>query len=291
MSTNRMTTNRLPPSLDHFELHTEIRGPMRYTGSDRTPVVFVHGSWTDADSWQLVAPAIAAERVTVVYDRRGHSRSPWTQPVTRRRDEDDLIALIEHIGSRSVHLVGNSYGASIALAVAGRRPDLVASVVAHEPPLLGAASPGTPLEHELDALRTLALEIAATIDRGEAAEAAERFTETALGEGAWAFLPREVQATFIANASTFAGMVRDPGYDQVPDLARHPMPIVLTSGTASPGWLPAIVDQLVAAHPNIGCDRYEGAGHVPHLTHPVEVIATISRVIEAAEQTAADVAV
>jgi pimeloyl-ACP methyl ester carboxylesterase len=277
-------------SFDRFELHTEVRGATSGAAGDRLPVVFVHGSWTDADSWQLVAPALAAERLAVVYDRRGHSRSPWPQPVPRRQDEDDLIELIElieHIGSGRVHLVGNSYGASIALAVTARRSDLIASVVAHEPPLLGAAASGTPLARELDELRTLARDIAATIDRGDAAEGAQRFTEAVLGEGAWAFLPAEMQATFIVNAATFAGMVGDPGYDQTPDLADHPMPIVLTSGSESPPWLPAIVDELTATHPSFERERYDGAGHVPHFTHPHAVVATITRVIEAAEHTRA----
>lgn len=287
-----MSTSRLQPAFTHHrdsprdpsDLHHEVRGPAS-DDRERTPVVFVHGSWTDADSWQLVVPAIAAQRVTVVYDRRGHSRSAraWHEPVSRRHDEDDLIGLIEHVGPRA-HLVGNSYGASIALAVAARRPDLVASVVGHEPPLLGVVPPSTPLGRDLIDLQVLGRAIGAMIERGEAAGGAERFTDAVLGAGAWAFLPAETRATFVANAATFAGMVRDPFYDQVPDLAGHAMPIVLTAGTESPAWLPAIVDAIAAAHPSITREVYRGAGHVPHLTHPDAVVASVTRVVEAAER-------
>lgn len=291
-----MSTSRLHPALDvhradsptdPFELHTEILGTRSDIEEGRAPVVFVHGSWTDSDSWQLVAPAVAADRIAVLYDRRGHSRSGWTAPVTRRQDEDDLINLVEHLGLGPVHLVSNSYGTSISLAVAARRPDLVVSVIGHEPPLLDVARPDTALGRDLGDLRELASAIGAMIEGGDAKGGAERFTDAVLGVGTWAFLPSEIQATFIANAQTFAGMVQDPGYGRVPNLAAATMPIVLSVGTTSPAWLPSIVDELVAIHPHIRREVYVGAGHIPHLTHSFDLIDTVVRVVDATDRRAA----
>jgi pimeloyl-ACP methyl ester carboxylesterase len=280
-----MNTTHIESPVDGFEPYTEIFG-MSNDHRRRSPVVFVHGSWTDGDSWQLVAPVLAADRIAVVYDRRGHSRSPWREPVTRRQDEDDLVNLIEQLDIGPAHLVSNSYGTSIALGVAARRPDLVRSIVGHEPPLLGVASSETTLGRDLLDLQVLAREIAAMIARGDSAGAAERFTDAVLGVGTWAYLPPEIQATFIANAHTFAGMVQDPGYDQVPNLDGIAVPIVLTVGTESPAWLPGIVDEIVALHPHIQCEVYAGAGHIPHLTHPFDLIGTVSRVAGAMDHRA-----
>src|SRR5262245_3540011 len=92
------------------------------------PIVFVHGGWTDGTRWNAVASELAATNTAVAYDRRGHSRSVWSEPVTRRTDEDDLAHLIESLGLGPAHLVGNSYGGSIAIGTAARYPDLVRSV-------------------------------------------------------------------------------------------------------------------------------------------------------------------
>src|SRR5215207_842915 len=99
-------------------------------------LVLVHGGWTDHNTWAALVGPLARSFRVVAYDRRGHSlseRGPGPSP--RRQDEDDLAALVESMGAGPAHLVGTSYAASIALALAGRRPDLVRTVVAHEPAL------------------------------------------------------------------------------------------------------------------------------------------------------------
>ena len=123
-------------TINGAQLYYELTG-------DGAPLVLVHGSWIDATSWDLVVPAFADHHRVVTYDRRGHSRSRRTAAGSRRQDEDDLIALLETFDLAPAHLVGNSFGAGIVLAVAGRRPDLVRSVVAHEPTLVGVAAAGS----------------------------------------------------------------------------------------------------------------------------------------------------
>lgn len=98
-------------------------------------VVLVHGalSWgRDTFSEQLVL----ADRYRLhVVDRRGYGAAApavagevgW--PV----DAPDLIDLLEGLGG--AHLVGHSYGGVDALVVAGRRPELVRSLVVVEPPM------------------------------------------------------------------------------------------------------------------------------------------------------------
>src|SRR3712207_6033996 len=104
------------------------------------PIVLVHGSWSDAATWALLVPELATRFRVIAYDRRGHSRSTaGPGPGSRREDEDDLAALIEALGVAPVHVVGNSYGSSIALGLAARRPELLRSVAVHEPGPIGLA--------------------------------------------------------------------------------------------------------------------------------------------------------
>jgi pimeloyl-ACP methyl ester carboxylesterase len=216
----------------------------------------------------------------VTYDRRGHSASPWSFAVTRRQDEDDLARLIKEIGS-PVHLVGNSYGASISLGMASRRPELVCSVAVHEPPLLGVARPGTALQSAFHHVLAQ-VELAVTdIRHGRAEAGARRFVEeVALGPGTWSMLPAEVRATMVDNAWTFTGMLQDPRWDAVPSGPPASVPVLLTDGSTSPAWLRMIVDEL-AAGPLAHASRhtFAGAGHVPHSTHPAELAATIRRFV------------
>src|SRR5918997_814338 len=127
-----ITTTPRPMPIGGIELH--VAAP----AGAGDPLVLVHGSWTDHTAFEAVAEPLARSFRVIRYDRRGHSRSQYGPgPAPRRRDEDDLAELLEALGLGPAHLVGTSYGALISLALAVRRPDLVRSVLAHEPPVLG----------------------------------------------------------------------------------------------------------------------------------------------------------
>ncbi|MBT2405692.1 alpha/beta fold hydrolase, partial [Streptomyces sp. ISL-21] len=51
-------------------------------------------------------------------------------------------------------------------------------------------------------------------------------------------------------------------------LSRYTGPTLLTRGTESPPWFPVIIDKLAGALRQAELRTLEGAGHVPHLTHP-----------------------
>jgi pimeloyl-ACP methyl ester carboxylesterase len=122
-----------------LDTHVQRLGP---TDSDAPVVVFIHGLLTDslASYYFTLGPAFAAAGVDVVmYDLRGHGKSG--RPPTGYRLEQfvsDLDSLLDALGiTRPVHLVGNSFGGSIAYGLATARPDRVATVIAieAEPPV------------------------------------------------------------------------------------------------------------------------------------------------------------
>ncbi len=253
-------------AINGSELYYELCG-------EGDPVVLVHGSWVDHTTWMLVAPELAAHHRVLIYDRRGHSRSERGEgPVPRRVEEDDLVGLVESLGFGPVHLVGSSYGASICLGLAARRPDLVASVSAHEPPLMFAdAGIATPVWARFE-------RVAADLRAGRLEDGATRFVEElVLGPNTWATLPEPSRRVMVANGPTFLAMFEDPAWATVP----HPdpaVPVLLTDGEASPAWLPAITHAL-AAEPLAYAARhtFAGAGHAPQLTHVNDYL----RVVEA----------
>jgi pimeloyl-ACP methyl ester carboxylesterase len=184
--------------------------------------------------------------------------------------EDDLAALIKALGRGPAHLVGSSYGAAIALSLAGRRPELVRSVVAHEPVLIGLV-PMPEVEAGMGSVRD---QIAA----GDVAGGTRRFfEEVILGPGGWERIPEALRGVSVANARTYLDMREDPHWASldVRAVRRFAGPVLVTHGQASPAWLPHVALE-VAAWIGRETKGIAGAGHSPHMTHPHAFAAMIA---------------
>jgi 3-oxoadipate enol-lactonase len=96
--------------------------------------VFVHGLGTDslASFYFTLAPAVSAAGIGVIaYDLRGHGRSE--RPAMGYRLSDfvaDLAGLLDVLEvAGPVHVVGNSFGGTVAFSYAALYSDHVASIV------------------------------------------------------------------------------------------------------------------------------------------------------------------
>jgi len=242
-------------------------------------LVLTHGSWTDGTGWERVVSALAERYQVVVWDRRGHSRSQaGDAPGSRAEDAADLAGLIEQVGGQPVHVAGNSYGAIVTLTLVIARPDLVATATLHEPPLWGLLE-GTRDQDLRNALAAADADLAVVrnlITSGDHRDAAEHFIEhVALGPGTWDQLPPPFRAVLEANAPTFLDELADPTALSIDaaSLATTTVPLLLTHGTESPELFPAVIAELVKLIPEAQVEVLEGAGHIPHATHPAEWIA------------------
>ena len=101
-------------------------------GTARPKVVMLHGLVIDnLSSWYYtIAHPLALVADVHLYDLRGHGRT--SQPPSGysvAENVDDLVALLDHWGiDEPVHLFGNSFGGVVALAMAHRHPERVASL-------------------------------------------------------------------------------------------------------------------------------------------------------------------
>jgi pimeloyl-ACP methyl ester carboxylesterase len=97
------------------------------------PVVLLHHGAGSLRAWDAFVPEIAGGRRLLAYDRRGFGASARDAVIDAGlfdRDADDLAALLTARSAAPAHLVGHSDGATVALAAAYRRPDVVLSVTA-----------------------------------------------------------------------------------------------------------------------------------------------------------------
>jgi pimeloyl-ACP methyl ester carboxylesterase len=242
-------------------LYSESRGK-------GAPVVLVHGSWGDHHNWDAVVPGLARNFRVLTYDRRGHSLSErLATPGSADDDVADLADLIRSEGLQRAHVVGNSFGALIALKLLATQPDVVASLTAHEPPLIGLLEndPGLPeVQRRMEA-------VVATLRSGKTELGAEQFVETvALGPGMWEKLSPQLRQTFVFNAPTWLDEMddREAYVLDLRRLAANDRPALLSRGDQSPPFFNAILDKIAAALPHARRHTFTGAGHVPHLTHP-----------------------
>ena len=240
------------------------------------PLVLVHGGWSDRNNWLAVAPELAKSHTVVTYDRRGHGLSQRGTGGTRRDQEDDLGALIEALWSEPVHVAGTSFGASIAIGLASRRPELVRSLIVHEPPLISVAAGDPEIRPQLEAVQATVRSVVERVERGDAIGAARQFVEeVALGPGAWEHLPPPLRETMIDSGAAFVGEQEDSAWASIDlgALADIECPVLLTQGDSSPPWFGPIVEKLAGAIEDVEPHTYQGAGHAPHLTHPGDYLA------------------
>lgn len=109
------------------------RHNVQIRGEGPETVVFLHGFGCDQTVWKYVAPDFETGWRTMVFDLAGSGMADPSLYDSRRHSRldgyaEDLIALLDELGLRSVHLVAHSVGTMIGALAAIRREDLFASV-------------------------------------------------------------------------------------------------------------------------------------------------------------------
>jgi lipase len=96
------------------------------------PIVFIHGIFQMLAD--LPAPRLFAPRSVLISDMLGYrtrAKAP-VETIFLQAQADDLVEQIRARGHARVHIVGHSLGGAVAMPLARRHPELVASVVTVE---------------------------------------------------------------------------------------------------------------------------------------------------------------
>lgn len=228
------------------------------------PLICLHGTGVRRTMWALLAQQLS-EFSLLAPDRRGRGDSTDTDPYDFAREIEDVQALAAACEEDPI-LVGSSFGGLLAMSAANAVNP--AGLVLYEPPL-----PQATLEQASE--RSLATETAAHIDAGDPEAAARTFFTEATGAESvehWPIWPGCVEF-----AHTIPRECRTVEGFEIAD-APTDFETLLLTGTESPQYLQAGIDQLAARIPDHTVITLDGTGHAGVATAP-------NRVADALEST------
>lgn len=121
---------------DEFVEANGLRFHYREWGDTRTrhAVVLLHGYAETSEAWTETAQDLAREFRVIAIDQRGHGQSDRAtdRDYTRATQMEDLEAIIESLGLRSVTLIGHSMGGANAICYAAEHPEMTTALVVVE---------------------------------------------------------------------------------------------------------------------------------------------------------------
>lgn len=115
-------------------------GRLYYEVSGSGPVLLlIPGGMADSGGFLPLASFLEDRYTVVRYDPRGISNSRFqgeAKDVSAEEHADDAALLLQEVSEGPAYVLGHSGGAVISLALVERHPELVKTLVAHEPPLV-----------------------------------------------------------------------------------------------------------------------------------------------------------
>ncbi len=247
------------------------------TGETNLPaVICLHSLWLDRTMFDDFVSAARGKYRLIRPDFRGQGLSaPATEEIVTMEDcAEDIEALIDELGLSSVHVVAQSMGGDVALRLAAKRPDLIASLT-----MLGSSARSEPPE-QLAWVDTW-LEGAAK-DGGFKGENLETLMAVMFGETSrnteakkealnhWC---DKMEACTLSLWPAILGVIQRKSVVEL--LSKIKAPTLVISGTEDMPRPPEWADEVVEGIPNARLLRLDKVGHSVILEAPERAIPQI----------------
>ncbi|SMH42393.1 alpha/beta fold hydrolase [Maritimibacter sp. HL-12] len=169
-----------------------------------------------------------------------------------------------------VHVVGHSHGGALALHLAGRRPDRVASLSLYEPAAFHLLRDcGKPGERALWELLDVALAVRRALAEGRRDHGARRFVTYWGGDAAWDTLDEgtrlRIGAVLEQGLAGFEALRSENAGAGAPSVLRCPVDLLIGSRSYNPARL--ATERLATLIPAARTREVRGAAHMGPLTH------------------------
>jgi non-heme chloroperoxidase len=230
------------------------------------PVVLVLGAVGDYRVWAHQVAGLSTRHRVIAYSFRYHhpnappgsGAADYTLPV----HAEDLAMLIRSLGLGPTHLVGYSYGGSVAALVGRDHPELVRSLVLAEPPLYSLLS-RHPEAASLLAERTVAMAgVQDALKAGNDAAAIRRFLGFTLAPSGFGSLSAGSQNAMEANARVLPLLLQGiPAPFNCEDAGSIKAPTLLVTGERTLRLFTLTIDELERCLPNRERVTLPGTSH------------------------------
>lgn len=198
------------------------------------PIVLVHGGLSDYREWGPQMDRFAQNHRVIAYSQRyayPNQNLPIVDDYTTLVDAEDLAALLHALKLERSHIIGNSSGAFIALALALEHPTLVQTLTLTEPPILHWAT-GLPGGDEIlaDFMNDFWEPVGAAFRQGDKELALRTSIQFFIGADVLDELPAEVRQPLEENLAGWEAFTTSPDCFPMLDkqkVAQLPMPILL----------------------------------------------------------------
>ena len=230
------------------------------------PVVLVPGSLSDFRIWMNQVEPFSLRGRVLAYSRRYNwpNSAPGSgTDASMQRQVDDLAALIKGMGLAPAHIVGHSYGGTIALFLALGRPETVRTLVLAEPGVPAVLENVPGMEADLKARQDSATAAGQAFAIGDA----ERVVKTL-----WDFiapgvtLPSEIHSMFVSNVP--AAKVEGGARFTCEDARPITVPTLVLTGDRSPVFFRHVAEIVARCVPGAELARIPGASHPMQFMNP-----------------------
>src|SRR5215467_13499211 len=246
------------------------------------PILLIPPSGATASTWGALPDDLAGAGRVIAYDRRGYNRSGGEVVRSAAQHALDAAAVLDALEASPAVAVGTSAGATIALDLTVRRPDLVRAVVVHEAAWRALRHPDASGLVVLAKMQWLAW-------RGRYPEAAETLLRWVYsyrdGGSAWDAFPEQWRQTARDNGRSVVADLKSSmgGCPRARDLATITAPVVCTYGSRSRSYMRAVTRSLAQAVPTARVREIEGAAHAVPFDAPGGFAQVIVEVIRSAD--------
>lgn len=256
-------TWQLPPGIKTLTVNSY---PMAYVERGAGPtVVLVHGAINDYRSWEPQMLSLSPRLRVISVSLRHYYPEPWNgkgNDFSEKQHAEDVIALVEQLGTGSVYLVGHSRGGMVAILAARSRPELFRKVVLMEPPLTALHPPASGSSEDPRVARWRAT--AKRFETGDIEGGLEYFVDDVNGPGTWKQRTEAQRQVTRDNAWTIVGQLGDTATITCADVGGLKMPVLLVGGEKTTQDFLNILDATHKCLPSAKRVLIPNAGHGMH---------------------------
>src|SRR5262245_35648300 len=244
------------------------------------PIVLLHCSSGSSGAWLPVMEDLSRDYRGLAPDLLGYGRSAqWPRDAALPPEAElGVVQALLDVAARPVHLVGHSYGGTVAINAARRFPKHVASLTLIEPVafhLLRRADESDGWRE----VKALAERHLALVGERQDAAAADAFIAYWLGPKAWQQMPDAARDSAVRTAVKVAAEWRlmFAAEDDLEAIAGIGAPTLLIHGGRTRRPARRVVEVLCQALPHAHQHEIADAGHMSPQTHPAVVADAIRR--------------